>query len=684
MKRWTVSPADGESAKKINSSTDLGPFLSGIVAARGLKTTEALAEFFNLGDLSDPFLLSGMEDAAAVINDAVDSGEKIAIFGDYDCDGICATAILYDYLLNMGADVLPIVPERDEGYGLSSEYVQKIADAGATLIVTVDNGVAALNEARLIHEQGMKLVVTDHHQCGEELPEAEAVVDPHQPGDISPFKDLCGAGVALKLCAALDGGSYDAVCEQYLELAAIATVADVMPLYGENRFIVSQGMTLLKNSENLGLLALLNKIGTDPEKLTSTGIAFYLAPKINAASRFGTAKTALDLLLTEDPDEAERLASELCNLVGKRREAEGGIMEEIAEKIASDEALKYSRVLIVSGHGWHRGIIGIIAARLVEIYEKPAAVISIDGDGIATGSLRSVPGFGIFDLIEHCRGLLIKGGGHELAGGITLNEKDIPDFIRTAESYAREKFPEMPRPSINADKLLRGSDITVENAESLKRLQPCGTGNPEPIFALSGAVINSINPLSGGDHTRLGLSYDGASVQLLMFRTKTASLPFKVGDRIDAMANMQADEYSGTKRVTLVAVDYRPHGCLQDKFFAGSDIFLKFRRHEDPDPKLLMHGAPKRSETVSVYNAIKESGGSATVSGLYAKLSGEGINSLKLRIILAMFEDSGLVSVSPSEEVAIIPVGKKADLMSGKTAKELKKIIDTYREKVNL
>lgn len=661
MKKWTISPVKKEASERIAQMSDLGGLLSHIMAARGIDTREKLIEFFNRDTLEDPFALTDMEAAVETVCEAVDAGEKICVFGDYDCDGICASAILYDYLLNMGADAIAMIPERSDGYGLSAEAVERIHATGAKLVITVDNGISAISESKMIAELDMKLIVTDHHQPYDELPVAAAVVNPHRIGDLSEFKELCGAGVALKLCAALDGGDYEAVCEQYLDMAAVATVADVVPLTGENRVIVSKGLRLLANTENYGLRSLMENCGASADRITSQTVAYTLAPRINAASRFGSAVTAFNLLTAENEDDAEKYADELMKLNSDRKTAEGVITDEIFEAVDNDPELRYSRVMTVSGKGWNRGIIGIIAARLVEIYEKPAVILSIDDDGLAVGSCRSVKGFNIFRCLDYCCDLLIKYGGHELAGGLTVTEVNIQNLRKKIEEYAEKTCPEMPRITVNADKLLRGADLTYENAAALRRLQPFGVGNPEPVFALSGAVVTNVTPLSGGAHTRLGISYDGAQTQVLMFRTRTSEVYFKPGDRVDLMANMQADEYNGSRRVTLLAVDIRPHFSGQDRFFAEEDVYLKYRRGEKVDSKMLKTGIPTRDEMVRVYSHIRNSGGTDTYENMYLKLSGDGINAFKLMIILDAFCEAGLMTFKRGK-AELIPPKKRADL----------------------
>lgn len=675
MKRWTVARPDRVKTAEIAAKTDLSPLLSEVMVARGYDTIERLTEFFNGSRLSDPFLLADMDKAACAINEAVDAGERICIFGDYDCDGIISTAVLYGYLMSMGADVICKIPEREDGYGLSMKAVEEMAADDVSLIITVDNGISALAEAEKIAELGIKLVVTDHHQSGKVLPKALAVVDPHRPDCVSPFKPLCGAGVVLKLCAALDGGSYDMVCEQYLDLVAIATVADVVPLIGENRIIVEQGIRLLKNTENLGILSLLEQSGADAGALSASSIAFTIAPRINAASRFGSPMTALDMLIAEDESAAD-FAARLVKLNSQRKDTEGVIMETIVSLIDETPALLNGRVLTVAGKGWHRGVIGIVAARLVETYGMPAVVISIGDNGEACGSARSVQGFNIFKCFEFCRDLLVKFGGHELAGGLTVSEENIPALKNMIEQYALNACPEMPRAVIAADKLLEGKDLTPENAASLARIEPCGAMNPEPVFALSGAKIMAVYPLKNGEHTKLDIYCGGARAAALLFRVKTADFPFKPGDMIDLMANMSLNEYKGNKTVTLRVIDYRRHGIKQERYFAAMDVYHSFLRGEKVEKAYLEKGNPTRNELVEVYKYITGRGRSMNFEELYAALSSGGMNAFKLRIIIDAFCDTGLLRFYPSTG-KIEPVAPKTrvDIESSEMLKLLRKLL---------
>ncbi|MEG0615679.1 MAG: single-stranded-DNA-specific exonuclease RecJ, partial [Oscillospiraceae bacterium] len=528
MKKWIIRKPNAENVKKIMQKSDLSHLAAEILVARGFESIERAADFFAGGELSDPFLIKDMPEAAEIINAAVEDGKSICVYGDYDCDGITATVMLFSYLEALGADVSYYIPERSEGYGMSENAVRKLAGDGVELIITVDNGISAVKEADLIAELGIDLVITDHHQPSEILPKAAAIVDPHRADCTSPFKDLCGAGVVLKLIAALDGGSYDAAMEQFSELAALGTVADIVKLCGENRLIVQNGLHMLENTENLGISALIDQCKLTESKITSTSIGYMIAPRINAAGRFGSPTLAVKLLLSEDDDEAAELAAELSRLNAARKECEQDILAEIEDIIAENPSILNERVLIFSGNNWNAGVIGIVSARIVEKYSKPSFIISINGD-VGTGSARGIAGFSIFKSLTACADLFQRFGGHPGAGGFTICTRNIPAFVKNMAEFTKSAYQIMPTAAITAEKVVLPEDLTVKNIESLNVLEPFGEGNVRPIYAILGARINSVIPLSGGKHTKLLLDYGNAQVTLLMFGTEPDNFALKQG-----------------------------------------------------------------------------------------------------------------------------------------------------------
>ncbi|MCD8344483.1 MAG: single-stranded-DNA-specific exonuclease RecJ [Oscillospiraceae bacterium] len=671
MKRWEVREINTDAVEKTLHSTDLSKLTAEVMSARGYNNLEDIKAFFGGVELSDPYLLPDMDKAVATINEAVGNGETICIYGDYDCDGVTSTAILYDYFLNMGVETLCYIPERSEGYGLNMNAIDEIHQNGANLIITVDNGIAAVNEADYIHELGMKLVITDHHQPAVSLPRAEALVDPYLETCKSEFKDFAGVGVALKLLCALEEDGSDFIVEQYADICAIGTIADIVPLVSENRTIVNMGLSQLKYAEREGLVSLIEQSGINPDTLNSSSVAYFLAPRINAAGRFGSPITALDTLVTEG-NEAVGNAHKLSTLNDQRKQCEAEIIAEIGKYISENPDIVHDRVIILSGKGWHHGVIGIVAARLLERYERPVLIISIDDNGLAVGSARSISGFNIFKCFDHCKELLVKYGGHECAGGLTVKEEDIPKLKKMILDYAKENFPSMPRFTLTADKLLRGADITEANINDLSRIEPYGAGNPEPLFALSGAAVLRVVPLKNGEHTKLEVSYDGVHLSCLMFRRKTASIGINQGDKVDLMGTLSINEYNGKKSFNLTVTDYRLHGIRQDRYFAAYDAYESFRRGEDIPLEILKKGRPTREELVSIYKYAFKLAAPFSVTNLSAHL---GINCFKLSVAVDAFCDTGLCRTGENGYIELTSPKTRVDIESSQTLMRLDSLI---------
>ncbi len=671
MNRWTVGKPDEALAKEIEKQCDLSPLCIKVLLSRGCKDLDDIAAFFEDMPLEDPFMLKDMQTAVDTINKAIDSFEPICVYGDYDCDGVTATAVLYNYLENSGANVTYYIPERSEGFGMNADAVRRLAESGVKLIVTVDNGISAVEEAALIEELGMKLVVTDHHKPPEVLPKAVAIVDPHRADCPSSFKDIAGVGVALKLCAALDGGSYDAVLEQYGDLVAIGTVADVVPLKGENKTIVNTGMRLLKNTENQGLLELMELSGIGGEKaqkMTCTDIAFRLAPRINAAGRFGSPKSAVALLLAED-EEAQLKAEELHELNSSRKASEQEIIAQIKETIDKDRSLLSDKVLVIDGKGWHHGVIGIVASKIMEAYGKPCVLISVDQDGMARGSARSMHGFNIFKCFTYCESLLEKSGGHECAGGLSIKEENIKAFRQMVREYA-DKAETMPYTELNADKLLTREDLTCGQVQSLERLEPFGESNPEPLFAMVGAKVQRIVPLAQGKHTKLEVSYDSTVQDILLFGKEPAKTGIRQGDRVDIMVRAGINEFNGKRSVSLRAEDIRLSGIKQQKAFAAMRCYDDIVCGKNVEPKLASLIMPERKELLAVYKAI---GDGISIDMLMQRMYLEyNINFGKTRACADIFCEAGIAKLSDGcRYIETVKTQGKADLSATNTMRRL-------------
>lgn len=667
MKKWSIKKPDEAKAADIASRCDIDRLAVDVMVARGFDDMDSFAAFFTGGELEDPFVIKDMQQAVDAITAAVDEYELICVYGDYDCDGVTSTAILYDYLLSIGANVIYYIPERADGYGLNSGAVNYLHDQGVKLIVTVDNGISAIPEAEEIYSLGMKLVVTDHHQPGSSLPRAEAVVDPHREDCPSAFKHLAGCGVALKLCAALDGGDYTVVADQYLDLCAIGTVADVVSLTGENRYIVKQGLRNFNTTDNYGLRALKKAAGCK-ENMRSTDIAFTLAPRINAAGRFGSPITAVKTLLSEAND-AEVYAGMLVNLNDRRKETEAGISKEIFGYINDHPEILNERVLILAGKGWAHGVIGIVAARVMDYYGKPVVLIT-EENGVARGSARSISGFNIFKCFQTADDLLEKYGGHECAGGLTILPENIEEFKKRVYEYA-SSLEQMPAITITADKLLTPSDLDIERIRGLSKLEPFGEGNSLPQFAIVGAQVRDIRPLSNGKHSKIAISYGGAQAELVIFGTSPSALTVRAGSRADFIVTLDINEYGGREYPSIKIIDYRPSGFNQNAYFSAKDCYERYRRGEQLEKSFIAKMTPTREELISVYKTVQAAKVISTDS-LYYRFDPKVMNLAKLRLCIDIFDELGLVSFKAgSGTVTLLPVSGKVELENSKILAKL-------------
>lgn len=668
MKKWIINKPDNTLSAKLAAECCVNSLCADVLNSRGITTAAQAAEKFNISELSDPFLIKDMKEASDIIMEAIEDFTPICIFGDYDCDGITATVMLFSYLECMGANVMYLLPERDDGYGLTEENVRKMHEQGTEIIITVDNGISSHAEAELIYELGMRLIITDHHQPGDTLPKAEAIVNPHRKDDFSPFKLLCGAGVVLKLIAAAEGGSYDTAVNEYGELAALATIADIVSLTGENRYIASYGLKLLENSERAGVNALIAKSGVK-FPVTATSAAFGIVPRINASGRFGSPTLATRLLLTDDPDEAEMLADELERLNTLRKDEENSIIDSIKNTITENPSIIHERVLVLSGENWHHGIIGIIAARMVDRFDKPAFIITIEGE-TARGSARAFGDFSVFKALEYCSDLLLKYGGHSGAGGFTLRTDKLSEFTERLQEYARTSFEYMPIPDITADKLLSPADITLENVKGLKILEPFGEGCRQPVFALGNATVTEIIPLAKGLHTKLRLSCCGRNLEALLFRHSPDELFLNPQDKIDLMFTMDAQFFAGRETISIIVKDFRKCGLRQQQYFAAKDTYEKYCRNEILPSAYYQKICPERSELVNVYQKIAS--GNHSTDTLYMSLMTD-INYCKMMLCIDIFAELGLINHDPfTEEISTIRNAPKANLETSEILRALK------------
>lgn len=668
MKKWLCAdiPAENDEIKQ-----QFGELLGGVMLSRGINSLDRAKEFFGCSSLSDPLLMKDMEQAVEIIRAALDEGKKITVYGDYDCDGVTSAAMLYGYLEAMGAEVDYYIPDRSEGYGMNVDALKRILDSGSELIITVDNGISAAEEAEYIRSRGAQLVITDHHQPPQELPVCEACVDPHRADDNSPFKDLCGAGVVLKLLCALEEDE-EFVMEQYAELAAVGTIGDVMPLIGENRYIVRRGIENIRSSQNIGLERLLKSAGIAPETADASSIAYSLCPRINAAGRMAGADKAVQLLLTENPEQASLLSEELTLLNDNRRAEETKIMDDVNRQLEQNPSLLKERVLVVSGEGWHHGVIGIVGARLLEKYGKPVLIIAIE-NGEARGSARGIDGFSIYKLLERCSRVLTKFGGHLKAGGFSLPADKVEDFRQMVYAFCRECYPKMPEYTVYADMEVTGKQLTEEALTELSKLEPCGEGNRKPLFLLRNCVVSSKRALKEGRFTSFEAQTGGVKLKALCFGIPFAKFHTEIGGMVDIIATAELNEFRGEKTVTLKVQELRPSGFREDRFFAAQRTYEEISRGEGCDKRLAPRVIPDREALKSVYDLLRKHGGLMSAEEMYLYGGGE-LNYCMLRIALDVFAAAGMAEISADAgEVRLIPVKQKTDLMSVGLLAELRR-----------
>ena len=619
--------------------------LAGILSARGITDpTEALTLLAGEEELSDPMLLTDMDKACARILEAIDKEQTIVVYGDYDVDGVTATALLYQHLKGMGASVKCMLPSREgDGYGLSKNAIQSIHDKGCQLIVTVDNGISALEEAEFAASLGVDLIVTDHHLPHDALPKAVAVVDPRRADDHSPFKGLCGAGVAFKLCAALDGCPPEEMLDYCGDLAAVGTVADVMPLTGENRTLVKAGLKLLQQTDRPGISALLEEVGLEGKPITAENVSYAIAPRINAAGRMDNAVTALQLVLCEDEERAAELAHKLNEINVARQETEQEIVKAAQKQLDAEPAILEDRVILIWGRDWHPGVIGIVASRLVEKTGRPVIVVSVDEHGEGKGSGRSVQGFNLHECIASCEDILLRFGGHAMAAGLSVREENLPELRRRLNEWAARECAVLFTPPLECDLSIHLDRITVESVRRLEQLAPYGAENPTPVFVLEKAVIDGIFSVSEGKHCRLRLRQGNASIYAVWFGMPPEQLPYTMGDVVDAAVNLSVYESLRGAQLSGRILELHPAG-FGNAAAEQTALVQALRRGTPLSAEQKARIAPERSDIITVYRELQARRWHAEdLQPLFAKLGEE--NTGKILVAITALEQVGLIAV---------------------------------------
>lgn len=654
-KKWCIAQYDKDCAASLAEACGLDPFVALLLVSRGTKTPEQARGFLedDGAQFFDPMSLPDMGKAVARIRQALDGFERIAVYGDYDADGVTATALLYSYLETQGADVFYSIPEREtEGYGLHRASIDEMAKRGAKLIITVDNGVSALEEAEYAASLGLELIVTDHHRAGDALPRAVAVVDAQRPDCNCPFRELAGVGVAFYLAAALEGDA-QALLDDYADLAALGTIADVVSLHGENRRLVRAGLARINANTRPGLHALREAAGFAEKPLTAVNIAFTLAPRINAAGRMGSAQRALRLLLCEDEAEAASLAEEISQTNAQRQETELLILRQAERQLDEHPQRRFDRVLVVSGEGWHPGVLGIAAARLTEAYGRPSVVITTNGEQ-AKGSGRSIEGFHLYDALAASKDTLLQFGGHTLAAGLELASKSVDAFRAAINEYAAQA--EMPLPALRLDCRLNPVYLTLDMIDAVSGLEPFGAGNPQPLFGLFRMRLEAVQPVGGGKHLRLRFSRGSTQVTAMRFGVSPAEFPYQIGDTLDLAVRAARNEFRGKADVSIQIHAMRLSGPDEGALFEGERLYEAYRRGELHTVEDAQRALPTREHTAQVYRLLRANAGWRFGAELLClRLAGKGGSLCQVLVALDAMEELKLIQKADGGNILLPP-----------------------------
>ena len=616
--------------------TDAGysALLAAVLNVRGFGDPKQAGDFLDCGDtlLGDPLMMTDMPQAVMRITRAIAMGEKVAVYGDYDVDGITSTCMLTDYLRRKGLDCEYYIPDRmEEGYGLNTSAIAALGERGVSLIITVDCGVTTVEEAAYAASLGIDMIVTDHHECREELPDVIAVVDPKRPDCNYPSRDLAGVGVAFKLLCALEG-SAERMLEKYSDLVAVGTIADVMPLVGENRYIIKHGLRKLQSSPRPGLKALIEEAGLGDKRITATNIGFTLAPRLNASGRLGQASMAAELLLTDSPRTAADRASALCQLNRDRQMLETDIWREALDMIGDT---KPETPIVLSCETWHQGVIGIAASRLTEAFNVPAIMICLDGEK-GKGSCRSCGNFNLFEALSACSEHLEGFGGHALAAGLTIKRENIPAFTACLAEYYLS-HPADGEKTLEVDLAVDSPELlTMRCVEDLELMEPCGTGNVRATLCMTRALLTSLSAIGGGRHLRLQVEKFGHSYECVFFSRTAEELGIRVGDWIDIAFFPQINEFRSRRSVQLLVCDLRKHRSgAADSVLRGEIVPCEET------------AAPSREALGTLWRSISHNGGRMTMgkTELFERLA-PGMWDSRIAVGLKVFEELGLMSMS--------------------------------------
>lgn len=679
MKLWTVAPLDKAEASQIQNRYELPAIIAMLLQIRNIKTKEEIEDFlFNDSEIASPFEIKDMDKATDRIRKAIDNYELICVYGDYDADGVTSTALLYSYLETVEANLMYYIPSREtEGYGMNKTAVDFLKEKGVKLIVTVDNGIAALDEIAYANSLGIDTVVTDHHMPTGELPEAVAVVDLHREDCNSRFKKLSGVGVAFKLIMALEGEDCDVnnLLDNYADLLSLGTIGDIVELRGENRVFVKRGLQSIMNSDRVGINALVQSSGLGGKNITAGNVSFTLIPRINAVGRLGLSGKSVELLLTEDYEQAEEISSELCEDNSERQQIEKEILDKIDERIQQNPSIVLDKVIVIDGENWHQGVIGIVASRIKDVYGKPVIVISRMGES-AKASGRSVEGFPLCDAVFACADLLTHYGGHPMAVGLSLDSENITLFRKRINEFANS-FENMPFDKLNIECKLNPAFINLELAESLSYLQPFGAGNPTPVFGLYNMTLTNIIPLSNNKHLKLIFSRGNSTITAMKFFTSTDEFPYVRGDVLDLAVTLDTNEYNGTTSVSVIIKAIKANADDTEEILKSQRVYEDFYMGNTPEKEMLLSITPNRDDFALLYRFLKASTGYGFPAQTLVHKLDNKLSFGKIRVILKAMSELGLIQICEGlrgTRIKMLEVAGKVQLETADIIKRLKEV----------
>lgn len=679
MKQWSVAKFNKDAAGSLAQKCGIAPFLGMLLSIRGIDTTEKVSEFLSEEPIiANPFEIKDMDKAVIRITKAIENFERICVYGDYDADGVTSTALLYSYLEAIDANVMYYIPSREEeGYGLNNNAIDYLKEQNVSLIVTVDNGIAALNEVEYAKTFGVDIVITDHHTPPEVLPDACAVVDMHRKDCKSKFKMLSGVGVAFKLVMALEGEYADVVSllENYADLVCIGTIGDIVPLNDENRVFVKYGLKAIENSDRIGLIALLKQSGLLNKSINASNVSFGIVPRINAAGRLGLSHDCVTLMLTDDEEQAEEIAQKLGTDNEKRKEIELDILGKINSLVLKNPSIVMDKIIVIDGENWHQGVIGIVASRIKDIYGKPVIIITKDGEN-AKGSGRSIEGFSLCDAVFACKDYLTHCGGHPMAVGINLKSENIDSFRKAINKYAENTV--MPYDTLHIDCKLNPAMLDVSLAQMLDFLEPYGAGNSKPVFGLYNMTVNELIPLKENKYLKITLTRNNSRVQVVSFSISPDEFPFKKGDTVDLAVTLDVNSYNGTERLSLILKDVKPAGFENSEYIDSLRIYESFCKGEKVPRESLLSIYPQREDFAAVYRCIRNSGGfNFKIENLCNRLENK-ISLGKIKVILEAMNELGLIEIYEGikeTKIKYIKTTEKVDLQSSQIIKSLREVL---------